>query len=137
MLLNGQEYSWSQAVFSIGGVVVSGINAIEYSDSRAMTNNYGAGSKPVSRSYGKYEATGNITLHMSEVEKLQKVAPGGDLSLLNAFDVTVTFTPAPGQLPVVHKIRGCQFLGNKRTMGNEDEMFAVQLDLIVEEIIWF
>jgi hypothetical protein len=136
MLINGIEYSWSQAVFTVAGVVITGITDVNYEDKRAKKDNYGAGSKPVSRSYGAYEAKGDITLHMSEVERLTNVAPGRDLTQIGMFDVTVTFAPQLGQSPVKHKLRGCEFTNNMRAMKQGDEKFDVKLELIVAEIEW-
>lgn len=136
MLANGIEYSWAQGVCVVAGVVVTGISEINYGDKRAMKDNYGAGSKPVSRSYGAYEASGDITLHMSEVERLTNVAPSRDLTQLGMFDVTVTFAPQLGQSPVKHVLRGCQFTGNMRAMKQGDDKFEVKLELIVAEISW-
>ena len=136
MLINGIEYSWSQAVFTVAGVVITGIADINYGDERDKKDNYGAGSKPVSRSYGPYKAKGDISLHMSEVERLTNVAPGRDITQIGPFDVTVTFAPQLGQSPVKHKLRGCEFTNNMRSMKQGDEKFDVKLELIVAEIEW-
>jgi hypothetical protein len=136
MLINGIEYGWAQGVTTVAGVLVNGISEINYSDKRAMKDNYGAGSKPVSRSYGAYEASGDITLHASEVERLTAAAPNRDLTQLGMFDITVTFAPLPGQSPVKHVLRGCQFMTNSRAMKQGDDRFDVKLDLIVAEIAW-
>ena len=136
MLVNGIEYSWANAVFAVAGVVVTGISEIEYSDSVEKVHNWGSGDKPVSRSYGKYEATGSITLHMSEVEGLTRVAPNGDIKQIPPFDITVTFAAQLGQLPVKHKLRSVEFLNNARSMKQGDPMFPVKLELIVAAVEW-
>ncbi|WP_046245012.1 hypothetical protein [Hymenobacter terrenus] len=136
MLVNGIEYSWSNAVFTVAGNVIAGISEIEYSDELEKVHNWGAGSAPVSRSYGKYEAKGSITLHSSEVERLTRVAPGGDIKAIPPFDITVTFAAQLGQLPVRHKLRSCEFMNNMRGMKQGDEKFDVKLDLIIAEIAW-
>lgn len=136
MLVNGIEYSWSNAVFSVAGNVIAGISEIEYSDEVEKVHNWGAGSKPVSRSYGKYEAKGSITLHGSEVERLARVAPNGDLTQIGPFDITVTFAQQLGQLPARHKLRSCEFMNNMRSMKQGDAKFDVKLDLIIAEIAW-
>lgn len=133
---NKIEAGFAQMVATIGGTIITGISAIEYSDSVEKTNNYGAGSKPVSRSYGKYEAKGKVTLHMSEVEALQVVAPSGDIKNFAPFDITVTFEPLAGGNYVVHKLRGCEFMGNMRTMKTGDMVFEVELELIIDTIDW-
>lgn len=136
MLINGIEYSWSQAVFTVAGVVITGISEINYGDKRAKKDNYGAGSKPVSRSYGSYEASGDISLQMSETERMTNVAPNRDLTQIGMFDITVTFAPQLGQSPVKHVLRGCEFTNNMRAMKQGDEKFDVKHELIVAEISW-
>jgi hypothetical protein len=136
MLINGQEYGWAQAVFDVAGVKFAGISEVNFGDKRAKKDNYGAGDKPVSRSYGAYEASGDITLHMSEVERLTSVAPGRDLTQIPSFDVIVTFLPQAGMSPVKQVLRGCEFTNNMRSMKQGDEKFDVKLELIVAEIAW-
>ena len=136
MLINGQEYSYAQAEFGIGTGIVNGITAMSYEDTTEIKDNWGAGNRPVSRSRGKYEAKGSMTLHMSEVEAITAQAPNGDLAQIPMFDVTVVFIPELGQSPVTHKLRGCQFLGNKRNLTQSADGITVDLDLIVAEIQW-
>lgn len=134
MLINGKAYAWSDAVFTVASVLVNGISEINYEKKREKTDNYGAGSKPVSRSYGKEEFTADITLHMEEVEAITNAAPDRDLTLIGMFDVTVTFAPSLGAAPVRHMLRGCEFKNNTRAMKEGDNMFAVKLELIVGDI---
>lgn len=136
MAYNKVEKGFAQMVAAIGGSVFTGIDSIEYSDSVEKTANWGAGSKPVSRSYGKYEAKAKIALHMSEVEALQAIAPNGDLTQIAPFDITVTFPATSGTLFTINKLRGCEFLGNGRTMKVGDQLFVVDLELIVDSIDW-
>ena len=52
-LINGVAYSWASINFTLFGVPVAGIVSIEYNRKQAKTNNYGAGTEPVSRGYGR------------------------------------------------------------------------------------
>jgi hypothetical protein len=62
-LINGNTYSWGDIIFSVAGVPVTGVTGIEYSDNQEVTDNYGAGRYPVSRSKGRISCTGKITLY--------------------------------------------------------------------------
>lgn len=134
--VNGIEYSWVSIRMLIAGVPVSGVAEIEYSDEQEKVNNWGIGAKPVSRSYGRYEAKGSLSLHMSEVEALTNAAPGGDIKHIPPFDIIVSFVEVLGRAPIVHKLRGCEFMSNARTMKAGDTKFDVKLDLVVGEIEW-
>jgi hypothetical protein len=130
------EAGFAQMVATIGGIIVNGIESIEYSDTRDKQKNWGAGSNSVSTSYGKYEAKGKISLHMSEVEALQAIAPENDLTLLAPFDIIVTFPALTGTGYVINKLKGCEFMGNGRTMKVGDMMFVAELDLLIDKISW-
>ncbi|RZJ93153.1 MAG: hypothetical protein EOO60_05655 [Hymenobacter sp.] len=136
MLINGIEYSFPQIKATVAGVPLKGVEGLKYSDKQDKTHNWGLGNEPVSRSYGKYEAMGSLSLHASEVEALTRVAPGGDIKAIPPFDIIVTVLPILGQTPFVHKIRNCEFVNNVREMKQGDAKFVVELELIVAKIDW-
>lgn len=135
-LINGIEYSYAQITMLIGGVPVTGVAAINYDDDQEKMHNYGLGKAPVSRSYGKYTAKADVTLHASEVEGFTKVAPNRDILQIPPFDIIVTVLAVQGQAGFVHKIRNCEFTNNSREMKEGDQRFDVKLNLIVEKIDW-
>lgn len=133
-LINGEAYSWSQIVISIGQTEVYGVKKITYTDSQEMQNNYGRGKYPVSRGRGKYTAEASITLHMTELEALQQASPTGRLQDL-IFDITVAYIPEGGTI-VKHKIKSCQPLNNARDVSEGDMEIETEISLIVAIIDW-
>lgn len=135
-LINGVAYDFTSIEVRLFNVVVAGIRAIEYTDKQAMSNNPGAGKFPVSRSYGKYEATAKITLEMAEVVALQKAVPTGRLQDIPEFSIPVAYAPIGGTL-TRDTIHNCRFMTNGRSAKTgEAEGIAVELELIVSHITW-
>lgn len=135
-LVNGTAYSWSQISCNILGRDVAGITSISYGESQEMENNYGAGNRPVSRGYGKIEATASVTLDMVEVESLQQIAPNGRLQDIPEFDIIVAYVPSGQARTVTHRIHNCRFKSNKREVEQGAMNISVELELIVSHLSW-
>ena len=91
-LINGKSYEYADIIVNILGVPITGITSIEYDIKQNMENIYGAGNKPVSRGYGKFEPTAKITLLMEEIEAITAVSPSGTLQAIPEFDIIVIYT---------------------------------------------
>ena len=134
-LINGVAHSWGDIVATIAGVPVTGITAIEYGESQDVTNNYGAGRYPVSRSKGRITPTAKITLYMDEVQAIQKKAINGRLQDIAPFDINVTYLPESG-IVTTDVIRNCQFKENARKWKEGDTKQEVELELVPSHIKW-
>lgn len=134
-LINGIAYDWAQIVLTIAGTPIAGVSAVNYSDTQAMTDNYGAGSAPVARGFGKYEAKASIEMSMEEVESITAAAPGRRLQNIPEFPIIVSFV-SPNNAVVTHKLKNCRFKENKRDMKTGDSGVNVSIELIVSHIEW-
>lgn len=135
-MINGREYSWGDIVCLINGTAATGITGIEYSDDQEVTENYGAGRYPVSRSKGRITSASKITLYVSEVMALQKQSPNGRLQDIAPFDITVSYVPDDGGRVVTDRLRNCQFKKNNRSWSEGDTSKTVDLDLAISNIEW-
>lgn len=133
-LINGKAYDWSQIVSTINGTELNGVQAIDYEEVQEKANNYGAGSRPVSRGRGRIEPTASITLDMTEAEKLTDSAPNRNLLEIPPFDITVTFDNA-GKV-VTHVIKNCEFTNNVRSLEEGATGTSVELTLLPSHIVW-
>jgi hypothetical protein len=134
-LINGIAYGWADITVLIGGVPVTGITAIKYTDEQEVTNIYGAGRYPVARGKGRITPTASITLLVDEVIALQANSTTGRLQDIAAFDVQVSYIPDNGK--VVHDvIRNCQFSKNERDWSEGDASKTTELTLIPSHIEW-
>ncbi len=134
-LINGRTYDYASIIVNIMSVPIAGITAIEYSDEQEIEDNYGAGTMPVNRGFGKYKANAKMTLYMEEVEAITALAANGRLQNIPEFDVVVAYVNA-ANLPVTHKLRNCRFKNNNRKAKTGDTKIEVELDLIISHITW-
>ncbi len=133
-LINGREYAWGDVIINIGGVVIIGVTAIDYDEDQVKEDNYGQGTVPVSRGYGREKATASVTMYASEVEGLMDRAPSGKLTKYGVFEVIVQFMV--GTDIKTHVLKNVEFTKNARSMKEGDTKIEVQLPLICSHIIW-
>lgn len=131
--INGEMFGWADVKCSIGGNVLTGINAIEYDDKQEIKENYGMGRKPIGYGKGRISFTGKITLYQEEVIALQKAAPNGRLQDLPAFDIVVSYLPENGII-TTDVLKNCKFKENKRSLKDGDTASLVDCELLVMDI---
>jgi len=134
-LVNGTAYSWSQITLNILGVPVAGVSAISYNEEQEMTDNYGAGNRPVSRGYGRITTEGSVTLHMEEVEAIQAAVSTGRLQDIPEFDVVVAYLPEGGTI-VTHTLKNVRFKNNGREISEGDMVVSVEIPMQISHINW-
>lgn len=136
-LINGIRHSWASVKVNLLGRTVSGITAIKYDDKQEKVNNYGAGIYPVSRGYGKYEASASITLHSYEIDAIQRaLGPGKRIQEIPPFDIVVSYLASNTDQVVTHVLRNCEFTSNKREVKSGDTVIEVEIELILSHIEW-
>ncbi len=133
-LINGRAYSWADVSFNIGGVPVIGVTKIDYDETQVKEDNYGAGVNPISRGYGRRNATANVTMRAEEVEALMDKAPNKNLLDYGTFDITVQYMV--GAVIKTHVLKNAEFTKNIRSMSEGDTKIDVDLPLIISHIIW-
>lgn len=136
-LINGIRHSWASIRVNLLGRTVTGITAIKYDDKVEKVNNYGAGNMPVSRGYGKYEASASITLHHYEIDAIQRaLGIGKRIQDIPPFEITVSYLADNTDQIVTHVLRNCEFTSNKREVKTGDTVIEVELELILSHIEW-
>lgn len=86
-LINGINYSWQNASVLIFGVPIIGVTKIMLKEKQQKDNNYGIGSKPVSRGYGRIEYEGSISLYWDEVARIIDASPNRSILDITPFDL--------------------------------------------------
>lgn len=120
---------------SLLGNTPNGVTSIKYNTKRTKTNNYGKGSKPVSRGRGKKEFDGSIKLEQKEVQAIIAMLPRGkDLTDIAPFDITVAFSD-DGVLITTHKLKACEFLEDPFEANSGDTSIEMEIPLIIGDII--
>lgn len=132
-LINGKSYEYADIQINILGVPIVGVTSINYDDKQAMENIYGAGNRPISRGYGKFEPTASLTLLMEEIENITAVAPGGVLQAIPEFDIVVIYLDS-ALITRKHKLRNVRFMNNPRGSNTGDTSIPCECELIISHI---
>lgn len=140
--INGSvEYGWSHIQLLINNVPVTGITNIEYEETTATENIYGASNLPIARGFKNHEFSGSITLLNSEIKPLQDAArlqgiSSGDFTSLLPFTIVVSYIPITGGegSPCIDILEEVQFLSNNRSMSQDDSAFETSIDLVIGSI---
>jgi len=107
-LVNGVSYAWAHIGLVLFGRPVEGVTAVSYKKKREKVNNYGRGSKPVSRGRGKEEYEASVTIEMKEAEWIRMRANGSLLDI-RPFDVPVVYS-GDGVALTRHTLIACEIL---------------------------
>lgn len=135
-LINGISYDWESITVVLFGVPVIGITKIDYNTKQNKSNNYGFGTKPVSRGYGNKEFTGSIELYTEEWVKICQASATGDPLDIPWFNITVIFANKSGKV-VTDTLQACEFLENPLTANQGDTSLKVNIPLIIGDITRF
>lgn len=131
--INGNSYDWDSLLVTIQGVPVIGITEINYEDSVDMDFTYGTGLYPVDRKYGKYIATGSITLEVGEATLLEKASVDGLVQNLPQFNMQIIHMPK-NQIPRVTVLNNCKIISNSRGLSQGDMNPQVTFELHISHI---
>ncbi len=131
----GKVAGWNTVTATMLGRDLEGITEVEYNDSVAKENVYGAGGMPVGRGHGNYEAKASVTLLKEEAVALQQsLPPGKRLTDIAPFDIAVSYEY--GGLIYKDRIRNAEFTGNSVAVKQGDKQIATKYELIVTHIDW-
>lgn len=131
-LINGRAYDFTQILVKILGAPVASVSAISYTEEQAKENNFGAGSRPVSRGKGAINASGSITLSMNDIEAIRDVALDGSLLKIEPFDIQVSFLNA--QKVVTHVLKNCEFLDDGTEASQDDKDIKRSFNLVISNV---
>lgn len=134
-LINGKAYEWADIVVNIGGIPITGITAIEYTDNQTMENVYAAGRNVNARTYGRVEPTAKVSMLMSSIEAIQAASTTGRIQDIPEFDIPVVFLDT-NNVTVRHKLRNVRFMNNGRKSAAGEGAVIVEIDLILSHIEW-
>jgi hypothetical protein len=129
-LVNGVAFAWSSISFILFGVPVAGIVNIEYKIKQNKTNNYGAGSEPVSRGYGKKEYEGSIEIYQDEWKKIIAAAPNRDPLAIGFFDIPVLYGNSLADT-TKDILKAVEFLEDPFNAKEGDTKLTVKIPLII------
>jgi len=133
--INRRAYDFASIRISmLGNDFVIGCSAISYTAKQEKTNNYGQGGKPVSRSRGKVEYDGSITLDQAEIRAILGAAGVDSLTRVQPFNLIVSFSE--GAEPVItDTLEYTEFTEDGFTAGVDNNATTVEIPLIIGNIV--
>lgn len=131
-LINGRAYDFTQIIVKVLGAPMVSTSAINYDEEQTKENNFGAGTRPVSRGHGAINANGSITLSMNDIEALRDVAPDGSLLKIEPFDIVVSFLNR--QKVVTHVLKNCEFTNDGVGGSQDDKDLKKSFNLVMSHV---
>jgi hypothetical protein len=125
-LINGVAVTWSQISIGILGAPITGVRSISWSAKQEKTNNYGAGSKPVSRGLGRIEYEGSITFLAEEWRNIIAAAPQNDPLQIPFFDVQILFKDPSSGLLMKCVWKAAEFMESNFDASEGDTMIEIE-----------
>ena len=132
VLVNGVEWTHHDIKFLFQGIPIIGISQISYSSPQDINQNYGTGSKPVSFGYGAKKPTANITMSMTEYQRLAQSAPEGEIQNYDLFDIIIAFAGENGFF--THRLLSCKMKGPAIDSTVDNSQIEVKIELAVGDI---
>jgi hypothetical protein len=129
-LINGVNYSWSNISVILFGQPVIGIVSISYKIKQEKKNNYGSGTEPISRGYGRTEYEGEIELYTDTWKAIIASSPSRNPLLIAPFNIPVTFS-GQGVLTQKDVLRMVEFMENPLDTKEGDTKITVKIPLII------
>lgn len=132
-LINGVNYSWADIKLVLFGQPINGVTQINYSAKQTKDNNYGAGSKPVSRGYGNVEFEGSIEMYRDEWMKIIAISPNGNPNELGPFSIQIIYggSRVTAQTDVLKMV---EFTVDENKAKQGDTKLLVTVPLIIGDI---
>lgn len=132
-LINGSSYSWADVTITMLGTPFTGVRAISYKVSQEKVNNYGIGSRPVSRGRGRKTYEGSITFLAEEWKNIISAAPNLEPLDIGSFDISIKWINQTG-LAQETRLRSCEFTEHGVDMSEGDTMVEVEVPLIIGDV---
>jgi hypothetical protein len=135
-LINGSTYNWAQVriQFSNMATPIIGVTNISYGATREFENVYGTGDQPIARSSGNVTYEASVTLFKDEVKRIQDASPFGDITLLEPFEIVVSFRSDIADKITTEVLKNVQFTSNATAIAQNDKTISIELPLIIAGI---
>ena len=131
----GRMIGWNNVVIALFGRELEGITDLSYDDGFDDKVVRGAGSIPIGKESGEYEAKCSMTIYLEELLAIQsKLAPGEHINSIPDFNIIVEYE-YNGQI-VKDVIEGVSFKDNGRDLKQGEGKIPVKLEMLPIAISW-
>ncbi len=138
-LINGVNYSWQDLQIQIVGLTVPivGITKVNYKPKQKKENNYGLGTKPISRGYGNYEFEGSIELYLDEWKAIQAASPNNDPLQMSPFDIIIVMGDGTSTPLKKDVLQSCEFTDDDFKADQGNTKLLITATLIIANVIHY
>jgi hypothetical protein len=132
-VLRGSAISWASVRIPIFGILDEGVLGISYKRTQQMENEYGQGTEPFQRSYGRREYEASITVTFELLKSIIAASPNGDPSKIPPFSIPIVFVDAQTEIPTgyVDTLTSVQIPGDGFESRVGDMRTEIELPLII------
>lgn len=130
---NSKQYAWCDISVALGGRIIEGCTAIEYTEKKEKEYVYGRGNKPHSIARGNSSFDGKLSIWQTELEKMVTGAKDNDILNLS-FDVVISYVPQGEGKIVTDILKGAEFTEVKKGMSQGDKNMVVELPIVFLDV---
>ena len=132
-IFNSKQYSWCSISVLLGGRILDGCTAIEYTEKKEKDLLYGRGCKPHGVVGGNVSYEGKISIWQSELEAMTRDETNKNILALS-FDIVVAYVPNDGGQIVTDILKGVEFTEVKKGMNQGDKNMIVELPILFIDV---
>lgn len=129
-MFDSREYEWADITLILGGLDITGIRAIKYSEKQEKEAIYGKGNLPLSVQKGNRSYEGELAMTQSAYETLRANATDGSVLSLQLNAVVAYGNPSRGDVLITYLLQGLQFTEGGNDWKQGDKFTEVKLPFI-------
>lgn len=134
MPFNSRQYEWSDITLTLGGVDITGVRGVKYTEKQEKEPVFAKGNKAHSIQRGNITYEGEISLLQSELETLTAAGNGSILGLTMTAQVNyVDITQGSGI--ITHELQYLEFTEASRELKQGDKFMEVPLPIIFLDLV--
>jgi hypothetical protein len=133
-IINGINYSWANITLILFGNPVFGITKIKYSNKQKKENNFGAGSKAISRGYGNYNPTASLELYQDEWRAIIAASPNRDPLQIAPFNIQVLYGQINNLSLGQDNLLAAEFTDDEGGGNQGDTKLLISVPLIIGDV---
>lgn len=134
-LINGINFSWQNAKIVLFNLPLIGITKIKLNEEQEKANNYGSGSLPISRGYGRISYDCSMTVYWDEIAPIINASPGRKIINIPPFDFSMVLTSTRQPTQVI-KVRMAEFTKTPFEVNEGATKIEVECPMIIGGIDW-
>lgn len=136
---NGMEVGWaSLRLLLFSSIPLTGIESISFGSKRTVTNEYGAGDKPIGRGLGNIEYEDvKLEVRYAEVVRIQRAAAnlGLDITKIPMFSINMQIGDGLSSITQNVILKYCTFIDDMFSSKQNDTKINVTLTIKCGEIV--